>query len=176
MDTQEVWRWIKGYEGRYQVSDQGRIKSFLRYPEGKIIKPSGDGRGYLTINLRLNGEYKNHKIHRLVCEAFNPNPENKPEVNHKFGIKTDNRASELEWVTHQENMNHANILGLMNNRKGLDHQRIDKTIYTFNHPELGNYTGTRYEFYTHFKLNSARVHTLVKGDSLSVQGWRLMSH
>jgi hypothetical protein len=95
---------LSGYNGLYQVSNLGRVKS-LKGKE-KILKQNLDYYKYPYVQLWENGIGKKIKVHRLVAEAFIPNPDNKPEVNHKWGIKTDNRASELEWNTHQENCRH----------------------------------------------------------------------
>ena len=111
--TEEVWRDVKGYEGLYQVSDQGRVKSlerknsYGRTVKERILKPAFDGWGYLIVTLCAGGKRKNLMVHRLVCEAFNDNRDEKPEVNHINEIKTDNRACNLEWCTRRENLNHG---------------------------------------------------------------------
>lgn len=105
--TKEVWRDIEGYEGLYQVSDQGRVKSLghkWRKSE-RILKPVVRQDGYQVVNLYAGGKPKTFKVHRLVCQAFHENPDNKPQVNHINEIKTDNRASNLEWATARENSN-----------------------------------------------------------------------
>lgn len=109
----EIWKDIKGYEGLYQISNLGRVKSLPRAyrcvfsTKEIIMKPSTNIAGYLQINLNSEGNLKNYKIHRLVAEAFIPNPENKPQVNHIDEDKTNNLASNLEWVTAKENNNHG---------------------------------------------------------------------
>ena len=113
----EFWKDIKGYEGFYQVSNLGRVKSLSRsiyyskgytvYRKGKIKKPSFDKNGYPQIGLCKNGTVITRKIHRLVAEAFIPNPENKPEINHKDENKTNNYVDNLEWVTEKENVNYG---------------------------------------------------------------------
>ena len=122
----EVWKDILGYEGMYQVSNLGNIRSLDRivlnggkYPSlinGKNISLAGDGRGYLMFIICKNGTRKTIKVYWAVAKAFIPNPENKKEINHINGIKTDNRVENLEWVTHKENMQHAILTGLINNR------------------------------------------------------------
>lgn len=118
----EIWKDIKGYIGLYQVSNFGRIKSLRR----KIISPTGnyyskekilttnanDGLGYVRIQLFKNNKSKCVRVHRLVAEAFIPNPYNKRDVNHKNGIKSDNRVENLEWATRSENELHSiSVLG-----------------------------------------------------------------
>lgn len=106
--TKEVWRDIEGYEGLYQVSSEGRVKSLKRKmrKNERILKPTYDGRGRLYVDLCAGGKRKRHKVHRLVCQAFHENPDNKPEVNHINENASDNRACNLEWCTRIENVNH----------------------------------------------------------------------
>ena len=114
----EEWRDVVGYEGLYQVSDQGRVKSLARTCNTKggsnrtvkerILKPCDNGRGYLYISLSDGtGEHKRHYIHRLVGETFVPNPLEKEDVNHKDENPSNNHASNLEWLTHKENLNYG---------------------------------------------------------------------
>ena len=104
--SEEVWRDIEGFEGLYQVSDQGRVKSF-KWNKERFLKPSMDKDGYLLVTLCAGGKPKTLKVHRLVCEAFHENPDNKPQVNHINEDKVDNRACNLEWCTCKQNVNHG---------------------------------------------------------------------
>lgn len=112
----EIWRWIADYEGLYQISNYGRVKSFPRYrrhKESKILKPSCDSMGYLKIGLNKDGDSRKFAIHRLVAQAFIPNPNNLPEVNHKDGHPLNCYVENLEWATKSENMQHAIKMGLL---------------------------------------------------------------
>lgn len=107
----EEWRDIKGYEGLYQISSEGRVKSKQRITRNnqtikeKIRKPKIDKDGYCCVSLWIDGVSKEYFIHRLVAQAFIPNPYNKPCIDHINTNKTDNRAENLKWCTHKENAN-----------------------------------------------------------------------
>ncbi len=127
--SQEEWKDVSGYEGLYQISNKGRVKSLSRavkYPDGsvhifkeKMLKP-GLSRGYYLVPLMKNKIPSTVSIHRLIAKVFVSNPENKPQVNHKNGVKTDNRIENLEWVTNKENVQHAVDTGLKISVKGQD--------------------------------------------------------
>ena len=110
---QEVWKDVVGYEGLYQVSNLGRVKSFDRAIRegrnripGKMMFPHQDRKGYLNVNLSREGKIFHAKVHRLVAQAFLPNPENLPEVNHINFEKDNNFVKNLEWVTSKTNSEH----------------------------------------------------------------------
>lgn len=107
----EEWRDIAGYEGLYQVSNFGRVKSFVKKTP-KILKPFIDTFGYLVVGFHKGDARKNFNIHRLVAKNFIPNIENKQQVNHIDGRPLNNHVSNLEWVTHAENIRHAYRTGL----------------------------------------------------------------
>lgn len=109
----EIWKDIENYEGLYQVSNLGRVKSLPRNTAHlRIMTPRKDRGGYLYIGLTKNGINKSKKVHRLVAQAFIPNVDNKPTVNHKNGVKTDNNVENLEWATQKEQAQHAVKIGL----------------------------------------------------------------
>lgn len=102
---EEIWRDIKGYEGRYQVSSLGRIYSFYKKD---VLKPKSNGKGYYFVYLCKKGEGKVFYIHRLVAQAFIDNPNNYPEVNHKDENKENNGLHNLEWCDRKYNVNYGN--------------------------------------------------------------------
>ena len=112
---QEIWKDIKGFEGIYQISSLGRVRSLDRWVnsknesnklvKGRILTPVYDKDGYTMVTLSSHGEHLKCKVHRLVCSAFIPNPENKPQVDHINAIKNDNRVENLRWCTSKENSN-----------------------------------------------------------------------
>ena len=149
----EEWRPVKGYEGLYEVSNFGRVKSLdrkvlinnttnnyscERFFKGKIMKQRKDRLGYLRISLCKKGKYKLVRVHRLVAEAFIPNPNNYPQINHKSEIKTKNFVWQLEWCTAQYNVNYGtanerrintrDIKKLYHHRKPVCQYTIDKKL------------------------------------------------
>jgi len=118
----EIWKDIKEYEGYYQVSNQGRVRSGNRqvnrvnskpyFKPGRILRSADNGGGYGKVHLHLGNANCRVYIHRLVAMMFIPNPEGKPEVNHIDGNSKNNIADNLQWVTHRENMKHAVESGL----------------------------------------------------------------
>lgn len=114
----EHWQDIEGFEKIYQVSNLGNVRSLDRLLrngrnlKGRVLKKTPDKDGYLTITFSVNGKHACPKVHRLVAIAFIPNHESKSEVNHKDGDKTNNKVSNLEWVTRLENITHAYENGL----------------------------------------------------------------
>lgn len=120
MEEEEIWRDIEGFDGMYQVSNLGRVKSLYRTTkeiteEGRILKASIGKRGYWYVALFKDGKNHTKTVHRLMANAFMPNPDNLPNINHISGIRSDNRLENFEWCTQKQNMHHAFRTGLVNN-------------------------------------------------------------
>lgn len=129
----EIWKPIEGYEGLYEVSNRGRVRSLDRYTtgnrnrllKGKVLKNRLNELSYCTVQLCLNGKPKSVRVHRLVAKAFIPNPDNKPFVNHIDGNPINNDVLNLEWCTQKENINHAYENGLFPSMAKLTKDQVD---------------------------------------------------
>lgn len=145
------WTAIKGYEGIYEISDTGQVKNLRSDPKnrtypGKILNPGLTGSGYPFVLLSVAGITENKMIHRLVAEAFIPNPDNLPEVNHKDGDKINNRVDNLEWCSRSHNLRHAVDNGLRYNQcniiRGVKMITPDEKILHFKSmKDCGDYFG-----------------------------------
>jgi hypothetical protein len=133
----EIWKDVVGYEGIYQVSNLGRIKSIDRLVwhssnksysklKGVILKLDKKNKLYEQIHLCKNRKSKNFLVHRIVAQAFIPNTFNKSQVNHIDENKFNNKASNLEWVTQSENINHGNRNKIVSEKNSKKVKRIDK--------------------------------------------------
>lgn len=108
----EIWKPIKGFEGLYEISNLGRVKTLPRAKvKGGILKPSTNVWGYLNCILWKNGIHKSFPVHRLVADAFIPNPEGKPIINHIDCNRKNNCVENLEWCSQKENIRHSVNLG-----------------------------------------------------------------
>ena len=133
----EEWKDIPGYEGYYQVSNKGRLRSLKRVvkkSDGKTqtvperyMKPKPDKKGYSIVGVSKNANKKYLKLHRVVAQSFIPNTHNKPQVNHLDGNKQNNKVENLEWSTQKENNIHALREGLRIPQKGEEHSQAKLT-------------------------------------------------
>ena len=140
---QEVWKDVKGFKGVYQISNLGRLKSFKKDAKGKILSNINKKGDYFSVILRKGDRVKSTRIHRLVAEAFIPNPDNLTQVHHKDGNKQNNCVENLEWIsakehsliTKQQNPNVIN--GLVNYNKFIKPKTVQQ--YSLSGDLLGEY-------------------------------------
>ncbi|MBO7079503.1 MAG: HNH endonuclease [Bacilli bacterium] len=137
--NKEIWKDIKDYEGLYQVSNFGRVKSlekkvWNRYEfivrKERILKTKNNSKEYCIVKLYKDNKHYNKKIHRLVAEAFIPNPNDLPQINHIDGNKNNNNANNLEWCTNKENQIHAWNNNLQKKKYSKDHP-LSKKVYQY---------------------------------------------
>ena len=151
---EEVWKDVVGYEVVYKVSNFGNVYSVKR---DKRLKPRNHRDGYLQVRLYINGKGKDLKVHRLVAQAFIPNPDNKPQVNHLDEDKTNNNVNNLDWVTNKENNNY-----------GTKNKKI-KVIYQDNTYE---YWVSSTEFAREFGFDQSSICAVLRGRRKTYHGMR----
>jgi len=132
----EIWKTIAGYPD-YRISSYGRVLS-LKGINPRILKPRTGAHGYLHVDLHKDSKGKSTKIARLVAKAFIPNPENKPQINHINGDKTNNHISNLEWSTDSENKQHA--ISVLGEKKFKAKITSNQAIEIFKKYHSGKYT------------------------------------
>ena len=170
----EIWKALPGTKGMIEISNEGRVRSFLRGSE-RILKTQSDKKGYQRFSITIDRHKTTYKIHREVAKAFVPNENNLPQVNHKNGDKRDNKATNLEWVTNLENARHAIENGLWENvfaasRK--TNERAKKPIVAYRIKD-GAYD---FRFYQSIReaerdLDSRHICDVLKGKREKVKGW-----
>lgn len=156
----EMWLPIKGYEGLYEVSCMGAVRSISReviarggkkrITSTRIIRPTIDKLGYCRLGLHRQGKVVLKLVHRIVASAFIPNPDEKPQVNHRDGNPSNNKVSNLEWVTSAENVRHS--FDVLSRKptiiKGVDHYLFGRTGK--DHPAYGKKGRNHIKGETHF--------------------------
>jgi len=178
---EEHWKNIDGYEGDYMISNIGRIKvikTFMKKSNVDYLKPRLTHNGYLNVTLRKIGVKRIEvRIHRIVAKQFIENLENKPQVNHINGIKTDNRMENLEWCTNKENTKHAWDNGLHENTRAAMRMRtkrrhgfVSYNAKTVFNPETGIYYTTANEawLYSDKKISRYSFYTGILGHRNSI--------
>lgn len=169
--SDEIWKNINGYEGLYLVSSYGRVKSINN---DIILKPIVQSNGYCHVGLH-NGSPRQFRLHRIVAENFIPNPEKKQQVNHKNGIKTDNRVINLEWCTPKENINHAYLNGLnkptMLGRFGEEHNTSNPCLQISPDGFLLAVYGSQYEAMRETGVNQSSINKCCKGKIKKAGGY-----
>ncbi len=149
----EVWKTIKGYEGCYEASNLGRVRSIDRFVptakggrnlKGVILRPAIDEWGYPHVSLRIDGYARTFKVHRLIALTFIDNSDNLEQVNHISGIKTDNTVTNLEWCSSSYNVQHSYDTGLNKGCKGESNGKTtlseEEVIKIFHLSNSGDYT------------------------------------
>ncbi len=128
----EIWKDISGYEGIYKISNKGNIKSLSRFhvPKDRILTGFKSNNGYVCIELSKEGFSSRFYVHRIMAIAFLPNPYNKPNINHKDGVRNNNNLDNIEWCTQKENIQHAHRTGLA--RVGIGEKQAHSKLKTNN--------------------------------------------
>lgn len=154
----EIWKPVVGFEGLYEVSNFGRVRSLKRNTtSGKIMTNEVNHKGYCRVTLTKNNKWKHFSVHRLVAEAFIQNPQNKSQINHIDGNKSNNSVENLEWCTASENQIHARLMGL--NSIGMNNEMFSKPVEMYS--ILGLY------LYTFKSIADAERHTGINHRAIS---------
>ncbi|MCQ2237453.1 MAG: NUMOD4 motif-containing HNH endonuclease [Bacteroidales bacterium] len=167
----EIWRDIEGYEGLYQVSDYGRVRS-LRFGKIKILK-QGTIAGYKELNLTdKEGVTTTHYVHRLVALSFIPNdaPDEKIFVNHINHVRDCNCVENLEWVTPAQNIDMIARLRMSKTRAGKPNYRLRKAVRCLDDGEIYQSIG---DCATAYNVSHSNISSCLTGRSMSCRGWQL---
>jgi len=172
----ELWKTIKDYEGYYEVSNMGNIRSIdrvINHPtkgaikrKGRILKSAPNGKGYLTVMLCKNGVDRTLVVHRIVANGWVKNTQNNPQVNHINGIKTDNRVENLEWCDNSYNMEHAINNGLFKERI---HKSRKPVVLIKDHSTISFNSGLSAAKY--FNTSSGAIGNVLNGTRKSIKGY-----
>ena len=169
----EVWKEIEGYEGYYEVSSHGRVRSLDRYIDtvnvlgehlqklykGRVLKQWYMPKGYAQISLNKDDIRNNYLVHRLVAEAFIPNPDNLPIINHKDENKANNRADNLEWCDYHYNNTYADAA-----KRRADYRRITVEQLTMDGQHVAYYKSTRdLERISNGRFKQSLIQRVIKG-------------
>lgn len=172
---EEIWKDVVGYEGLYQVSNLGRVKSYahivrcrngIRIQPSKVLSNCFDGK-YFHVTLFRNNKRNICLVHRLVAVAFIPNPNNKKTINHIDGVKTNNKVDNLEWNTYSENIKHAFRLGLNHSNGGNTAKAI--LSYDLNGNFVKEYKSTN-DAARKLHLSTGNIWSVLNGNRKQVKG------
>lgn len=187
-----MWKDIPGWEGYYKISKKGQVRSLPRIKkgrndltyktEGKLISHYQHPNGYVYVNLRVPGRSRYSLVHRLLALTFIPNPHSKSEINHKNGIKNDNRLSNLEWVTRSEQIKHAFKNGLskpnysMKGKFGKNHHSSRTIMQLDKNLRIVQVFESMGEAYRATGVCSGEISRVCNGERLSAGGfiWRFV--
>lgn len=166
----EEWKAVEGTKGMIEVSSDGRVRSLLRGTP-YILKTQKDSKGYHRLRVTIEREKKSFKLHRMVAQAFVPNPEGLPQVNHIDGNKSNNNVSNLEWISNTDNAHHAIANGLWESvyagamaenerrKKAIIAKKGEETIAFSSISDAERYFGSRH------------ITDVLKGKRQRVKGW-----
>jgi hypothetical protein len=166
----EIWQDIQGYDGKYQISNFGNVKSTRIYKNGsrkELYLKFTDNKGYKYVHLCKNGEYKQIAVHRLVAKHFISNPNNLPQINHKDYNRSNNKADNLEWCTHE-----YNILYSKDNITNANKQLHTRNIYQYDNK--GNLVKTwnlLMDIFRELKLNQRQISDCCNGKVKTCGGY-----
>lgn len=178
MENNEIWKPVVGYEGLYEVSNMGRVRSLdmvenighgTRLRKGKVLKCLKCSNGYLQVHLYKYKQVKKHRIHRLVASAFIPNPSNLPCVNHINENKEDNMVENLEWVTYKENLEYS---GNIEKALKVSHEKNKKPVLqlTQNGEVLAFYDSIN-DAYMKTGIDPSSISKVCRGKNKSAHGF-----
>ena len=164
----EVWKYITGYEGIYKISSCGNVFSYKKH---RLLSTKPMNKGYNSVRLGN----KSFLVHRLVAQTFIPNPENKPQVNHKNGIRSDCRVENLEWCTQSENEIHKRkvlcVKGTWLGKYGIEHNR-SKPIKQIKNGNIINVFGSALEAKRKTGIDNSKISLVCTGIRKTAGGYK----
>ena len=166
---EEIWKDIEGYEGLYQVSNLGKVRSlnYNRTGKTRLLRPNPNENRYLKVSLCKNGKAKTYKVHRLVAQAFIPNPDGFPEINHIDEDQQNNRVDNLEWCDHIYNSNHGTRNKRISSTKLNDQQKSKRVRCV----ETGEVYPSQSEAARQTGMNRSNIAQVCRGERKTVGGF-----